>query len=132
MSDGMYEGYRAELEAADRARRMSLYGTDLCYTCGQILGGGPKISPPGPRETVEFDRDVFLQAELVLEKGKPVPPPKKVTFCTEFCKARHEGAMHLVSRMVDLLAREPASPAFRENFRKHMAQVLKTTATPSV
>lgn len=125
MSDGMSEGYRAELEAGVRAKRMAKFGQEMCFTCAKVLGGGE-------RAFEEFDRDVFLQAELILESGRPVPAPKKVKFCTDLCQAKHTGAMHLVSRMVDLLSREPSSPAFRTNFRKHMEKVLRTTETPDV
>lgn len=125
MSDGMSEGYRAELEATARAKRMAKFGQEMCFTCAKVLKGGERVHE-------EFDRDVFLQAELILEGGRAVPGPKKIMFCSELCKAKHTGAMHLVSRMVDLLAREPCSPAFRTNFRKHMLKVLKTTETPDV
>lgn len=124
MSDGLSEGQRAGAEATGRAKRMAAFGKDLCYTCGRILEGG--IFEIG------FDRDTFLQAELVIEGGRPVPAPKKVSFCSVVCGAHHAGAMHLVSRMVDILAREKRSPAFRENFRRHMEKVLRTTEKPNV
>lgn len=123
MGDGMYEGYRSGLEAAEKAKKMSLFGTDLCFTCARIMRGQESL--PYLQVTTDFDQKVFLQAELVVEDGRPVPIPERIRFCSYLCLARHEGAMHLISRMIDLLVEEKSSPAFQANVRKHLEQVLR-------
>lgn len=129
MSDGLYDGYRMEVEGRDRARRMAVFGTGCCFTCGKLLGSQEK-------EPVKVgnDRNIFLQFDVVLDgNGRPEPAPTVVRFCTETCRSRLLKAMEMTEGVRNILAKEQeTSAAFRENVRRHLERALSGTRRPSV
>lgn len=122
MSDGLSDGHRAGIEERERARMMAEYGKSLCLACGKPVDGKSAAS-------VEYDRDTFLQVGLIIdERGRPEPSPKLILFCDAKCGERHNEAMAVVSRAVQMLSRtDQTSPAFRKNLRRHLERVLRTT-----
>lgn len=122
MSDGLSDGYRAGIEERERAKKMAEYGKSLCLTCGKPVDGKSAAS-------VKYDQDTFLQVgPIVDERGRSEPSPKSILFCDARCGERHNEAITVVSRAAYILSRtDQNSPAFRENLRRHLENVLRTT-----